>query len=151
MVLRKARIKDIKQIQQLVNSFARQNLMLARSLSELYENLRDFWVVEAGKKVLGCCALHVSWDILAEVKSLAVHKNYQKKGLGAKLVKACVKEARTIGAKKVFALTYSPGFFRKFGFKKIAHHRLPHKIWAECIKCPKFPNCDETALIKTLS
>mgnify|MGYP001769388199 CR=1 FL=1 len=149
-MLRKAKIKDIKQMHALVNSFAKQNLMLARSLNELYENLRDFWVIEKKNKIIGCCALHVSWDTLVEVKSLAVHKNSQKKGLGTKLVNACVKEARAIGAKKGFALTYSPGFFRKLGFRKIPHEQLPHKIWAECIKCPKFPNCDETALIKKL-
>lgn len=123
--------------------------MLARSLNELYENLRDFWVYEENNKVLGCSALHISWDDLAEIKCLAVQNNKQKKGLGKTLVLACINEARQLGAGRVFVLTYQPGYFKQFGFKKVKHAQLPHKIWAECINCCKFPNCQEVALIKT--
>lgn len=147
-MIRKAKISDIKQIQNLVNYFAEKNIMLARSLNELYENLRDFWVYEENKKIFGCCALHISWDNLAEIKSLAVKKERQNKGIGKTLVNACINEAKDLGAKKIFVLTYKPGFFMKYGFKKIKHSDLPHKIWAECINCPKFPNCQETALMK---
>jgi amino-acid N-acetyltransferase len=150
-VLRKAGIGDIKQIQALINSFAKQDLMLARSLSELYENIRDFWVVVQNKKILGTAAVHISWDDLVEIKSVAVDKDYQHKGLGKKLVCACINEARSLGAKKIFVLTYKPDFFRRFGFRKIQHSALPHKIWAECIKCPKFPGCDEVALLKNIA
>jgi len=151
VTLRKATIADIKPIQALINGFARKDLMLPRSLNELYENIRDFWVAERGGSVCGCAALHVSWDDLAEIKSVAVNKNMQRKGLGAKLVKECCAEAAVLGAKKVFALTYKPEFFRALGFKKIRHAGLPHKIWAECINCPKFPDCDETALLKDIA
>lgn len=149
-MIRKAKIGDIKQIQGLINAFAKKNLMLPRSLNELYENIRDFWVFEQNKKITGCCALHISWDDLAEIKSLAVAKNTQKKGLGSSLVDTCLREAKEMGAKKVFALTYKPGFFQRFGFKKIKTSELPHKIWAECINCCKFPNCEETPLLKML-
>lgn len=149
-MIRKAKIDDIKQIQALINYFAKQDVMLARSINELYENIRDFWVEEQNGKIVGCCALHVSWDNLAEIKSLAVSKEKQKKGIGKELVSACLAEAKELKAKKVFALTYKPEFFKKIGFKKIRHSDLPHKIWAECINCPKFPNCQESALIKKL-
>lgn len=149
-MLRKARVEDIKQIQFLINSFAKKNQMLARSLNELYEGIRDFWVYEKNKKILGCCALHISWEDLAEIKSLAVRKDQQAKGIGKKLVSACLAEAKDLGAERVFVLTYQPLFFVKFGFKKIKHDDLPHKVWAECINCPKFPNCQEISLLKIL-
>lgn len=149
-MLRKARIEDIKPIQGLINFFAGQDLMLPRSLNELYENLRDFWVFEENRKLAGCCALHVSWEDLAEIKSLAVKKERQGESIGTQLVEVCIKEAKNLGAKKIFVLTYKPDFFRKFGFKRIKNSRLPHKIWAECINCPKFPNCEEIAMIKQL-
>jgi amino-acid N-acetyltransferase len=150
MAIRKARIEDIKKIQELINSFAKLDLMLPRSLNELYENLRDFWVAEEKNKVVGCCALHVSWEDLAEIKSLAIKKDRQKKGIGAQLVTTCIKEAKELGAKRIFALTYAPEYFKRFGFRRIRNSRLPHKIWAECINCCKFPNCQETALLKKL-
>jgi len=149
-MIRKAKIKDIKPIQELINSFARQDIMLARSLNELYENIRDFWVVEEKGKVIGCAAMHISWDDLAEIKSLAVAKKYQSKGKGKELINACLEEARNLGARKVFALTYRPEYFKKLGFKRVKNASLPHKIWAECINCSKFPNCQEIALLKIL-
>jgi len=150
-MIRKAAISDIKHIQSLINSFAEKDLMLARSLNELYENLRDFWVYEDRKRIVGCAALHVSWEDLAEIKSLAVHKDWQRKGIGRDLILTCVEEAKELGAKKVFVLTYCHKYFSKLGFKRIKHSGLPHKIWAECINCPKFPNCQEIALIKTIA
>ncbi len=150
MDIRKAGIKDIPVIQALINYFARQDVMLPRALNELYENLRDYWIVQDKGKVVGCCALHVSWDDLAEIKSLAVNKSKQNKGIGKQLVCACLDEARQLGAKKVFVLTYKPDFFKKLGFKRVKHASLPHKIWAECINCCKFPNCQEVALLKNL-
>lgn len=149
-MIRKATIKDIKQIQNLINYFAKLDLMLPRSLNELYENLRDFWVAQDNHRIIGCCALHISWDDLAEIKSLAVDKCMQNKGIGRKLVLACLDEAKRMGAKKIFVLTYTPDFFKRFGFKGISNSKLPHKIWAECINCSKFPDCQETALLKKL-
>ncbi len=149
-MIRKAQIKDIKSIQVLINSFAKKDLMLARSLSELYENIRDFYVYEANGKVAGCCAIHISWEDLAEIKSLAVNQRYQRRGIGKTLVEACINDARELGAKKVFALTYSRQFFKMSGFKIIPHKNLPHKIWAECIRCSKFPDCKEIAMLKKI-
>ena len=149
-MIRKAQIRDIKEIQKLINSFAKKDLMLPRSLNELYESMRDFWVAEENNKVVGCCALHISWDDLAEIKSLAVAKNRQGKGIARELVLACLDEAKKLGAKRIFALTYKPDYFKKFGFKRIKNADLPHKIWAECINCCKFPNCQEIALLKDL-
>jgi amino-acid N-acetyltransferase len=149
-MIRKAKVEDIKQIQSLINAFAKNDLMLPRSLNELYEFLRDYWVAEENKKIVGCAALHISWDDLAEIKSLAVDEAKQKKGLGRELIDSCLREAKQLGAKKVFVLTYKPEYFKKFGFKKIKHEGLPHKIWAECINCCKFPDCQEIALLKVL-
>ncbi len=149
-MIRKAKIKDIKQIQNLINSFAKQDLMLPRSLNELYENLRDFWVADEDGKIIGCCALHISWEDLAEIKSLAVAKQKQCKGIGRELIQACLNEAKGLAARRIFVLTYQPGYFKKFGFKRVKNSALPHKIWAECINCCKFPNCQEIALLKTL-
>jgi len=149
-MIRKAKIDDIKQIQVLINGFAKQDIMLPRSLNELFENLRDFWVCEEKNKIIGCAALHISWDDLAEIKSVAVAKNKQSRGIGGELVLVCLDEAKSLGAKKVFVLTYKPGYFKKFGFKRIRHLDLPHKVWAECINCCKFPNCQEIALLKIL-
>jgi len=149
-MIRKAGINDIKQIQNLINYFAKSDLMLPRSLNDLYENIRDYWVFIDKKELIGCCALHVSWEDLAEIKSLAVIKKRQNKGIGRELVLACLNEAKELGAKRIFALTYKPAFFKKLGFRKLKHTDLPHKIWAECINCPKFPNCQETAVLKIL-
>ncbi len=149
-VIRKACIRDIKPIQQLINKFAAADMMLPRALNELYENIRDFRVYERGGRIIGCCALHVCWEELAEVKSLAVERVHWKKGIGRQLVETCMEDAAALGAEKVFVLTYQPGFFKKMGFRRVAHSKLPHKIWAECIHCPKFPDCKEVALLRKL-
>jgi amino-acid N-acetyltransferase len=147
--IRKARIADVKEIHALINMHARNDLMIPRSLNEIYENLRDFWVYEDNNSIFGCCALHiVGWEDMAEVKCLSVKQAYQHKGIGTNLVKMCLDEAVALGVKKVFVLTYLPAFFQKLGFGDIDKAKLPHKIWAECCNCPKFPNCQETALIK---
>ena len=151
-MIRKARIKDAQKIHGLINGYAARDLMMPRSLNEIYENLRDFWVIDdKTQNVIGCAALHiVGWDNLAEIKSLAVEKKHQKKGLGSCLIDAALKEARDYHVKNVFALSYKPKFFKKFGFRVIAKAKLPHKVWAECCNCPKFPNCGEIALIKKI-
>jgi len=145
-MIRKATIEDIKDMQELINFYAKQDRMLPRSLNELYENIRDFFVYEEAGKILGCCALHIAWENLAEVKSLAVGEASQKKGIGAMLVKQALEDAKKLKVKRVFALTYVSEFFENLGFKRIEHAELPHKIWSECIKCVKFPDCAENAL-----
>src|SRR3990172_12147399 len=121
--------------------------MIPRSINELYEHIRDFIVAEENGRITGVCALHVLWEDLAEVRSLAVRKEYQKMGVGKKLVKRCIVEAGTLGIKRVFVLTYQPLFFKKLGFVDIDKASLPQKIWGDCVRCPKFPECDEHALI----
>ena len=143
----KARISDATQMHKLINSFADRDEMLARSLSEIYENIRDYFVVREGERVIACAALHVSWSDLAEIKSLAVAEDSQEQGIGAQLVEACLREARELGIITAFCLTYKPGFFEKLGFSLLDKIELPHKVWGECYRCPKFPNCDEVALI----
>ena len=143
----KARIKDAPQMHQLINYFADKGEMLARSLSEIYENIRDYFVIRRDGRVIACAALHVSWSDLAEVKSLAVAEDIQEQGIGAQLVEACLEEARGLGIPKVFCLTYKPAFFEKCDFSQVDKMELPHKVWGECYRCPKFPNCDEVALI----
>jgi amino-acid N-acetyltransferase len=148
--IRKAKIKDMKDIQRLINEFARREEMIPRSINELYENVRDFFVCEDRGKICGVCALHVLWEDLAEVRSLAVRREYQKMGMGKRLVKRCLADARAMGTARVFVLTYQPDFFRKIGFVDIDKSDLPQKIWGDCIRCPKFPECDEHALIISL-
>ncbi len=150
MQIRKARVPDVPAVQNLINTFAQRDVMLPRSLSALYENVRDFFVMEEDGRIVGCCALHVTWEDLAEIKSLAVDESVQGRGYGRALVEACLEEARSIGVPKVFALTYIPGFFEKLGFTRIDKSKLPHKVWTECINCPKFPNCGEEAVVLEL-
>ncbi|MDD5398272.1 MAG: N-acetyltransferase [Dehalococcoidia bacterium] len=151
MKVEKATIGDVKKMHELVNKFAGKGEMLPRALSEMYENLRDFFVIrDTSDNVVACVALHISWADLAEVKALAVHENKHKKGMGAALIKACVQEARSLGIPRIFCLTYKPGFFQKQGFKMVEKMDLPRKIWAECYSCPKFPDCDEVALVLDL-
>ena len=150
MELEKARIEDAPSIQRLVNHFAERGEMLSRSLSEVYENLRDYFVLRDGGQVVACVAFHICWSDLAEIKSLAVQEESQEQGLGRRLVEACLEEGRGLGIATIFALTYKPSFFQKLGFKKIDVMRLPRKVWGECQRCAKFPNCDETALILAL-
>ena len=150
MKLEKARISDAPQIHKLINSFADKGEMLARSLSEIYENIRDYFVVRQGERVVACTALHVNWSDLAEIKSLAVADDSHQQGIGAQLVEACLKETKELGIPTVFCLTYKPAFFEKCGFSQIDKAELPRKIWGECYRCPKFPDCDEIALIYRL-
>jgi len=145
--MEKARIKDVPQMHQLVNYFADKGLMLPRSLSEIYENIRDYFVVRQGELVIACAALHVSWSDLAEVKSVAVAEESQQQRIGAQLVEACLQEAKELGIPTVFCLTYQPTFFEKFGFSQVDKMELPRKVWSECYRCPKFPDCDEVALV----
>ena len=149
-MIRKATVNDVKKIQKLVNYYAKRERMLPRSLNELYENIRDFFVYAEGGKIIGCCALHIDWEDLAEIKSLAVLSSKTGKGIGARLLDQCMKDAKILKVRKVFALTYVPEFFENFGFKIVDKKELPHKIWSECIRCMYFPNCKEIAMVKEL-
>jgi len=148
--IRKARISDIKQVQRIINEFAKREEMLPRALNDLYENIRDIFVYEDKGRIKGVCALHILWDDLAEIRSLAVSEDAQGKGFGKRLLETCLKEAKQLGIQRVFALTYQPEFFRKNGFKDIDKSKLPQKIWGDCLRCPRFPECDEFAVIREL-
>lgn len=146
IIYRKAVFDDIETIFKLINDYAAEGIMLARSRSLLYETIREMIVAIDDDKVVGVGALHVTWNELAEVRSMAVDPNHTRRGIGAAIVRLLIDEGKTFGVKKFFTLTYKPGFFQTLGFKTITKEELPHKIWRECIDCPKFPNCDEIAM-----
>jgi amino-acid N-acetyltransferase len=144
--IRPARMSDVREIHNLLQVFAEKGLLLGRSISSLYDQLRDFIVYDDGG-VQGACALHICWDNLAEIRSLAVAEKMQGRGVGRELVESCLTEALRLEIDNVFVLTYQAGFFRKLQFEEIEKSELPHKIWSDCLHCPKFPDCDEDALI----
>ncbi|MCI5145127.1 MAG: N-acetyltransferase [Candidatus Electrothrix sp. AR3] len=148
-LIRPARMRDIKAIHRLLQQFADKGLLLGRSISSLYDQLRDF-VVYDDNGIQGVCSLHICWDNLAEIRSLAVTEGCQGRGIGKELVSSCLDEAWSLEIGKVFVLTYQADFFRKLHFTDIEKNDLPHKIWSDCLQCPKFPDCDEEALIWTM-
>lgn len=148
--IRKAIIKDTPKIREIVNKFAEKGLMLPLSYNQIYERIRDFWIIEKGKQIIGCGALKPTWKDLAEIRSVAIKAKFQKRGYGKILIEKLIEEAKQLGFKKIFVLTFKPDYFKKFGFREIPRSRLPHKIWMDCINCPKFPKCDEVPLIKIL-
>ena len=149
-MIRKATIHDVKAIHSLLKSYADQGQLLPRALSDLYDCVRDFSIFEDPGRgvVVGICALHVCWEDLAEIRSLAVAETRQSEGIGSSLVAAAIAEAQGLGISRVFTLTYRPEFFKKHRFRVVDKATLPQKIWADCIKCVKFPDCDEIALIR---
>ena len=148
MLYPKARFDDIESIFGLVHIYAAQGEMLPRSRNTLYENLRDMVIAESGSEVVGVGALHIMWDRLAEVRMMAIAPAYMRRGIGTEIVRWLLDEGDALGIEKVFTLTYKPDFFRKLGFIRISREELPQKVWKECIDCPKYPNCDEIAMIK---
>lgn len=151
MKVRSAKITDAKAIYSLINSYAERDKMLFRSMADIYENLQSFVVAELNSKAVGCCALQIIWSDLAEIKSLAVDEASTGAGVGKMLVTAATDQASQLGLSRVFALTLDPAFFEKLGFEVIEKDNLPMKVWKDCAKCPKQQNCDEIAVIKTVS
>jgi len=151
-MIRKATIKDIKVIHALLSDYGEKGVLLSRPLTQLYDHVRDFFVYEISdvKSIAGCGALQFCWEDLAEIRSLAVFKEYQGKHIGSQLVQAAIEEAKAYGIKKLFTLTYKPDFFKQFQFQVIDRAELPLKIWSDCISCVKFPDCDETAMMLSL-
>lgn len=145
-MIRPARLADVRQIHQLLMKYSREGQLLGRSLVDIYEKIRDFYVYEERGQIVGIGALAICWENLAEVRSLAVADGQQGKGIGRKIVETCLQDASEMGLKRVFALTYQPEFFKKLGFYDIEKSELPQKIWGDCLKCVKFPDCDEFAL-----
>ena len=145
---RHATFADVEEIFALIENYASKGIMLPKPHNVLYETIREFAVAvdEETGKVVGTGALHLTWNELAEVRSMAVHPDYARQGIGAEIVKKLLEDGRKVGVKKFFTLTYSPEFFATLGFKVVEKETLPHKIWKECIDCPKFANCDETGM-----
>jgi amino-acid N-acetyltransferase len=148
----KAKIAHVPVIQKILGIFADKGKLLARPLSELYTNLRDLVVAvdEETGEIVGCCSLHIIWENLAEIRSLAVLDTHQGRGIGRRLVEVCIAEARDLGIGQLFVLTYETGFFEHLGFRVVDKNIFPHKIWVDCLQCPKFPDCDEVALLLDL-
>ena len=143
---------DVKGIHGLIAEYARKGDMLPRSLADIYENLRDYFVFLGDDgELVGSAAIHIMWEDLAEVRSLAVREGKMRRGVGTQLVESCISEAIMLGIGRVFALTYKPEFFEKLGFRVVDKSELPQKIWADCLKCSKFPDCDEVALVADFS
>jgi amino-acid N-acetyltransferase len=140
-------VNDAASMHGMISHFADTGEMLPRALSEIYEHIRDYFVVREANRVVACAALHVTWIDLAEIRSLAVDEKEQKQRIGSLLVQACLEEAKKLGIPKVFCLVRKPAFFERYGFQLIDKMELPQKVWAECYRCPKFPNCDEVALV----
>ena len=151
MAVRRAMVRDVPAMAGLINHFAEKGEMLARSQHQLYQTVRDFWVITVAGQLVACGALHVVWEDIGEVRSLAVTEAWQGKGLGRRLVASLLDEARALGLPRVFSLTYRRDFFERMGFRITLHESLPHKIWADCLNCLKFPNCDEIAMIIDLN
>ncbi len=145
-----AKVTDAPILQKLINHYAKKDLMLALSLHEIYDSLRDFSVYEKDNTILGVCALHICWQDLAEIRSLAVYEGQLKQRIGSQLLTYKLQEAKGLGVSRVFALTYSVEFFKRHDFHVIEKSQLPHKIWADCIKCVNFPDCNETAMVYEL-
>ncbi len=144
----RARVSDANSMHRMISHFADKGEVLPRALSEIYEDIRDYFVVRKRGRVIACAALHVTWVDLAEIRSLAVDEKEQNQRIGSALVQACLEEAKELGIPRVFCLVRKPAFFKKHGFQLIDKTELPHKVWAECYRCPKFPDCDEVALIR---
>lgn len=146
-MIRRARLSDVREVQKLVNGFAKRHRIIQRSLNDLYDNIRDIFIYEIKGRVVGTLSLHVSWEDLAEIRSLAIAKASQGKGIGTALIDAALEDAAVLGVKRVFSLTYIPGYFHKMGFRDIDKSELPSKIWTDCLNCPLFPECEEEAVI----
>ena len=148
--VRKASVKDVPQISEIVNYYAQKGLMLQRPISRIYDNVRDYYIIEQNGEIIGCGALHVMWSDLAEICAVALKDGFMGKKYGCQLVEKLIEEAKTLEIEKVFVLTYQQKFFKKMGFSEISKSELPHKIWSECVNCIQFPDCDEVALMKIL-
>ncbi len=144
--VRRARMSDAKIIRDIIEPYAVKGEMLPRPLTEIYEQLRDFLVFEDGPTVLGVAALKLSWEGLAELRSLAVLESAGRRGIGSTLVEACLEEARMFDIQRVFTLTYRPTFFSRFGFKEVNKEIFPQKIWTDCMHCRFYTDCKEIAM-----
>ena len=151
-MIRKATIWDVEPVYELLQNYGQRGELLSRPLSQLYDHLRDFsvFVDDGDETVVGCCALQICWKDTAEIRSLAVHSKHVGRKIGSALAETVIAEADALGIRKVFTLTYRPEFFGPFGFVEIDRSELPLKIWGDCLSCVKFPDCDETAMMRKM-
>lgn len=149
-MIRPAKIGDVKDIAKIINQHASKGQMLPIALSSIYDQLRDFVVATDEGRIVGCGAMHVAWDNLGEIRSIAVEEDSRGKKIGIAITERLLDMAREMELTRVFVLTYQKDFFDRFGFHHVDKDVLPHKIWRACLNCPKFPNCDETALMLEL-
>ena len=147
LVMRKARVTDVGAMHATINHYAAAQLMLPKTHLQLYENLRDYTVAVEGEEVLGCGALHIYWEDLAEIRAVAVRPGITQKGVGTRLVEQLIAEGRSFGLQQLFVFTYVPAFFGRFGFIQVEHRTMPLKVYNECFHCPKFNTCDEIAMV----
>jgi amino-acid N-acetyltransferase len=148
VVVRRARVGDVTRLYEIINYYAARDDMLPKTLDQLYNRVRSFNVAEADGEVVGCVALQIVWADMAEVVSLAVHPDFQGRGLGRQLVELLFDEASELGIPTLYTLTLQVGFFRSLGFREVPRLRLPHKIWQDCVNCPKQDRCDEIAMVR---
>ena len=151
MTIRKATMRDIPALLDLINGYASKGIMLPRTEFEMAENIRDFTVLDDGGQALACAALHFYTPHTGEVRSLAVDPKAENRGIGRRLTEALESEARQCNLQTLFAFTYVPGFFRKLGYVEVDRSQLPLKAWKDCMRCPKFQCCDELAMVKQLN
>lgn len=148
---KKASLKNIEAMQELVYSEVASGVILERSSDEMATNIRSYTLAYADSILIGFCALHVHTSSLAEIRSLIVNEHFRGNQIGKNLINKCVDEAQALGLQKLLSLTYKQSFFENLGFVEIQKESLPEqKIWADCIKCKHFPICNEVSLIKTL-
>ena len=148
--VRKASMQDIPNLLDLINGYAARGIMLPRTEFELSENMRDFMVAYDGNRLAGCGALHFYSPQIGEIRSLAVAESHKTAGIGRLIVESLVYEAKMYGLDAAFAFTYVPGFFAKVGFNEVERGELPLKAWKDCLRCAKFHNCDEIAVLRIL-
>lgn len=164
IIIEKAQIRDVADILELVNAYAARNVMLPRGPQYLYENIRDFVIAidnnvpvyslmetrEALNLIVACGSLHVLWEDIAEIRSLATHPDYQHLGLASRLVEYMKEEAKHLGIKRLYTFTLTENFFTSLGFRRQNRAELPPKVWGECSRCPKYFHCDEVGMVLEL-
>ncbi len=156
LVIRPATVQDVHGMSALINHYASANVMLARGPQYLYLHIQDYMVatapaaVDGHEVVVACGAVHVLWEDLAEIRSVAVHTSCQGQGFGGRMVDALVGRCRQLGLPRVFVFTLAAPFFAQCGFSEFKREDMPPSVWVECSKCPKFYCCDEIGMIRML-
>ena len=150
LTIRKAELRDVPVLFQMISHYVAQRIMLPRPLVDLYENIWEFTVAEEDGQVVGCGALKLYSAELAEVRSLCVAPGVTSRGVGRTLSQRILDEAARFGLKTVFALTLATSFFEKLGFREVPRERFPTKVWRDCLQCPRYFQCEEKAVVLDL-